>query len=588
VLQWTLAYAAAAYTLLHATQMAAESFDWPHFIVRIAAVVLILGVPIVALLAWYHGHKAQHRFSTAELTLLTVLLIIAGSILWAMTRASVTHIAAPTTAAGAPRTSIAVLPFANLTGDASKDYLGDGMAEEVLNTLAKVPGFRVPARTSSFAYKGRSVDVRQIARDLGVGAILEGSVKSAGERIRVTAQLVSAQDGLRIWSDSYDRQFTDIFKLQDELSDAIVQALQGTINPTAATAAARGPGTQDVEAYRLYLQARAADRPTEEGTLQAIALYDHALARDPNFARALAWRAVRRTMAIGLVLYPNALEKSEEDARRALALDLSLPEAHLALAKVATARGRWLEAETDFRIAISAQPPDAESLVMYSNTLLLSSGRLREARTQAAEAYRLAPADPLVARNNAAVNSIMGFDSDAVRFAELALELGIPPSSDPVLAYVRANAAARSGRYGEAAARAAEGTPAPFHEAGGAEAFRLSYIALGDPKKVPEAREALQRLVRSDWSRIDTISRLHLIALFTSLGALDQAYDVANRGLEDFNGGLWAALWRREMGAFRKDSRFQAFVTRLKLMDYWKQYGPPDECDLKGDTLVCR
>src|SRR6266702_4467786 len=144
VLQWALAYAAAAYTLLHATQMVAESFDWPHVIVRIVTLVLALGVPIVVLLAWYHGHKARHRVSGPELTMITVLLVIAGTILWALTR---DHTQAALTGSAAPRTSIAVMPFANMTGDASKEYLGDGMAEEVINTLTKVPGLKVPART---------------------------------------------------------------------------------------------------------------------------------------------------------------------------------------------------------------------------------------------------------------------------------------------------------------------------------------------------------------------------------------------------------------------------------------------------------
>jgi TolB-like protein len=587
VLQWTLTYAAAAYTLLHATQMAAESFDWPHLIVRIVALVLVLGLPIVVLLAWYHGHKAQQRFSTAELSLLTVLLIIAGSILWAMTRTSVTHTTAPTTGLSAPRTSIAVLPFVNLTGDASKDYLGDGMAEEVIHTLARVPGFKVPARTSSFAYKGRNVDVRQIARDLGVGAILEGSVRSAGERIRITVELIDAQDGLHIWSDSYNQQFTDIFKLQDEISSAIVQALQGTVNSSAAPVAAQGPGTHDPDAYRLYLQARAAYNATEEGLHRAMALYDQAVARDPHFAQALAWRSETLGGAIRLGFpYPNALEKSEEDARRALALDSSLPEAHLALGQIAALRNRWVEAETNYRAAANVQPPDARVLAFHA-TALLATGRLRQAHTLVAEAYRLAPADSVIVRDNAIVESRMGLDSSAIRFADLAVALGMP-SSAIYLPQVYINAAVRSGRYEEAAARVAEGMPPALSEAGGAEAFKLGYLAMGDPKKVPAAREALQRLVRDGWDRIDPQSRGFVVALFTRLGAVDEAYALANRTLDDFNVGLWTALWVPEARAFRTDSRFQAFVTRLQLIDYWKQYGPPDDCDLHGETLVCR
>src|SRR5439155_5471466 len=110
------------------------------------------------------------------------------------------------------------LTFANLTNDATKEYLGDAMAEELINTLTKVPGLKVPARTSTFAYKGRSTDIRQIARDLGVGSILEGSVRAAGKRIRITAQLINAKDGLHIWSQSYDERFTDLFALQDKLA----------------------------------------------------------------------------------------------------------------------------------------------------------------------------------------------------------------------------------------------------------------------------------------------------------------------------------------------------------------------------------
>ncbi len=122
------------------------------------------------------------------------------------------------------------MPFVNLTGDASKDYLGDGMAEEVINTLAQVPGLKVPARTSSFAYKGRNTDIRQICRDLGVGTILEGSVRTAGKRIRIAAEMIDAQDGLHIWSHTYDEQFSDLFKLQDDLANAIVQRLQVSLN----------------------------------------------------------------------------------------------------------------------------------------------------------------------------------------------------------------------------------------------------------------------------------------------------------------------------------------------------------------------
>ena len=116
------------------------------------------------------------------------------------------------------RHSVAVLPFANLTGDATKDYLGQGLAEELIHTLARVPGLRVPARTSSFAYQGRDIDVRRIASELDVGTVLEGSVRAAGERIRITAQLIDGESGYHLWSQHFDRRFEDLFELQDELA----------------------------------------------------------------------------------------------------------------------------------------------------------------------------------------------------------------------------------------------------------------------------------------------------------------------------------------------------------------------------------
>ncbi len=153
------------------------------------------------------------------------------------------------------------MPFANLTGDPSKDYLGDGMAEELINVLVKVPGLTVPSRTSSFAYKGRNTDLRQIAKDLNVSTILEGSVRSAGETIRVTAQLIDAQTDRHLWSETYDRKSSDLFKLQDDLAHEIVTAFKTTMNADLPDISSQDPPTKDVEAYGLYLQGIALGEP---------------------------------------------------------------------------------------------------------------------------------------------------------------------------------------------------------------------------------------------------------------------------------------------------------------------------------------
>jgi len=255
VAEWTLAYAASAYTLLHVAEMLSEAQDWPHLVVRYLSFILLLGVPIVMTVAWYQGAKALRRVTGPELAIITILLVIVGSVLWALGPRTQERAAAASAASSlgrtsvsgpvapaAPRTAIAVMPFVNLTGDASKDYLGDGMAEELINTLTKVPGLQVPARASSFAYKGRNTDIRQTARDLGVGMVLEGSVRVAGNRIRIAAQLINAQSGLNQWAQTYERKFTDLFSLQDELATAIVQTLQAKLNSASPPAGLPVPG----------------------------------------------------------------------------------------------------------------------------------------------------------------------------------------------------------------------------------------------------------------------------------------------------------------------------------------------------------
>ncbi len=177
--------------------------------------------------------------------------------------------------------SIAVLPFANLTRDPEKEYFSDGMAEELIYRFARVPGLRVAARTSVFAYKGRNADVRQIARDLGVGAVLEGSVRGAGERIRVTAQLVDGQTGYHLWSQSYDREFADLFQLQDELAAAIVPALGSRMHVSLPAGEVSGRPTESLEAYELYLQANAIRFQLGDENLRlAEKLYQRAIALD--------------------------------------------------------------------------------------------------------------------------------------------------------------------------------------------------------------------------------------------------------------------------------------------------------------------
>jgi TolB-like protein/DNA-binding winged helix-turn-helix (wHTH) protein/Tfp pilus assembly protein PilF len=492
--------------------------------------------------------------------------------------------------ATASKTSIAVLPFANLTGEPAKEYLGDGIAEELINVLARVPGLKVPARTSTFAYKGHPTDIRRIAKDLSVATILEGSVRSAGERLRISARLVDATSGFQIWSQDYDRQSADIFKLEDDLASQIVQSLRTHLNAELPAASPLRAPTQNVEAYQLYLRAQAAADGSPEGFLRGIALYDEALMRDPLFARALAGRSDMQTalVAIGRPL-PEGLDNAERDAKQALFLDSSLASANAVLGTIYSLRDNWLKAESSFRAAIAADPGDGYIRSQYAAFVLSSTGHVRQAYSQASEAYRLAPANGFCAVALVLVSSLKGqqADADTLRFAHLAVKLGASPQQ---FAWFYAQVAARRGHYEEAAARLADGLSPAVRSAGGAKVVKLALDALGDPTKKSAARQALTDLTRQlDSAEIDPRFGPQIMYLFTLLDGRDQAFELMQRvNAETLSNGWVMAFWAPEMRPFREDRRFQALAQRLRLVEYWKQYGPPDECYLKNGALLCR
>jgi TolB-like protein len=599
VLQWSLAYLGAALALAHGQELLAHTYHWPEFVGRLLIGLLIVGFPIAVALAWYHGHKALRGFSVAEATIVSLLVLTGAGLLVALVRTPddrVTRtVARPVGAAGSsselidntPAASIAVVPFANLTGDSSKEYFSDGMAEELIDSLSQLPGLKVPSRTSSFAYKGHNVDIRRIAQDLGVRTVLEGSVRSAGERIRITAQLVDARSGYHLWSQSYDRELADIFKLQDELGTAIVEALQKKMNLPITALPARAPPTEDLEAYQLYLRAETA-RADEITTSQRIALLDQAIARDPKFVQAIARRAELRVSYVILgYAGANTLTDAEADARRAIELAPRSTQAHSALAFVDVLHGQWPTAEVEFRRALAADPADPRAHYLYAG-LLTSLGQLRLARAEATEAHRLAPVNAPALAWLSIVNAILGADDESAKYADLALAQGSPRV---VLGYPVVTVYLRRGRLLDASRAWLEALPPAARLAGADELAKLFFGALRDARQRSDAVHRMMGLapgiIRASPSQIDRV-----MLTFALLGSLDDAYAIANDYLDHhglaavslFAGGVWMP----EMRALRKDPRFQAFAQRMHFIEYWKQYGPPDECDLHGEAVACR
>ncbi|MFC4314992.1 winged helix-turn-helix domain-containing protein [Steroidobacter flavus] len=487
------------------------------------------------------------------------------------------------------RIPLAILPFANLSSDPATDYFSEGMAEELINTFARVRWFEVASRTSTFAFKDRNVDVRKIARELDVEAVLEGSVRRVGERIRVTAQLVDGRTGHHLWSESYERGWDDLARVQDELTVAIVDS---TASHFVIGSARRKTPTRDLEAYHLYLQAMALrSQPSEDNLESAVQILGRALARDPDFAR--AWYAIAEARAYraandGCAL--TLLNHAERDARHALALDPSISRAHGVLGLINACCGRWIEAETELRKALSLVSRNPDALLFHAIYVARQAGHHRKALAEIQLAYEFTPSSPALALHLGAQKLLDGERAEACKWIDLAIANGYPRDLAEVRE-ARAQLAMLDGRFEEAAQELTEILSPTSREAGGFEAIQSFYRAQSDPSRGDRAIAALRaweaKLSPED---LDPGAAHRLIVWYTMLRAIDDAHDVAQRLIDRLAsqgtiGNGWGILWTKEMHAFRASPRFQPLLSRLGLLGYWRQYGPPDNYVLRGELL---
>ncbi|MBA2565915.1 MAG: tetratricopeptide repeat protein [Gemmatimonadetes bacterium] len=290
------------------------------------------------------------------------------------------------------RKSIAVLPFVNVSSDPENEFFSDGVSEELINLLTRLPQLRVASRTSSFSFKGKSVNVRAAARDLGVNTILEGSVRRAGTRIRITAQLIDAESDSHLWSETYDRQLEDIFAVQDEIAHRIVDALEITLSPKQERIIHKAP-TTEVQAYEYYLRGRMFFYQERGGVEMARQMFARAIEIDPGYA--LAYAGVADAAAFLYMWYDKNdahLEQAEAASRRALELDPELAEAHAARGHVLSLERRYDEAEREFETAIRLDPRLFEGYYFYARDAL-SQGKLEKAARLFEQASEVRPED---------------------------------------------------------------------------------------------------------------------------------------------------------------------------------------------------
>jgi len=581
-------YGIVAWVMVEVADVVFPALQLPEWTVTFVVVLLMLGFPIAMVFAWVFDLGPQGIERTEPLAhrsggipafeRLAYLLLLAAAM------AGLGYLLLPgylpslvsSTPEAATRSSIAVLPFSNLSQDGADDYFSDGMSEELLNLLARVPGLHVAARTSSFAYKDQNVDIRQVARELGVETVLEGSVRRAGDRVRITAQLIDAKTGYHLWSNTYDREMADIFVVQDDISAEIVKALQGELSGEETTEAVvrAAPPTENVEAYQLYLQARHQWKRRGEGPIRrSIELLNQALALDPDFARAYAGLAAAYVVLPGYSGEDRVPlnEKAAAAARQALGRDPNLAEAHAVLAEIDSTNGRWTDAEAGFFFATSLDPNDATSRQWYS-LLLRRVGRLDDALAQARAALELDPTSPVINSNMAETYSTLGYDEKVLAYRQTAVDLGLDVS--------------RSDGSGEqiVAMRSGDGDAvAEFLKANRVDgrprdAFIDALAAvINDPGSWAEQKSALEG---------EGLPPENMFKLYAILGRSREALDTA-LALPDVDKLDVDILWMPEAARMRRLPEFGRLVESVGLLDYWKQYGWPDDCRPSGATVQC-
>ena len=425
IVQWLLAYLAGAWLLLQVVDLLADMYGWPVGVLRPLPVILGVGSLLVLILAWYHGEKGAQRVSAAELILIAGVLTIAGAGVALLGRDGQGAVVAAETDTNTEQGSIAVLPFADMSPGKTQAFFSDGLTEELLNVLAQIPELRVAARTSSFSFRDSKLPIDSIARALRVNYVLEGSVRTQGDQVRITAQLINAATGYHMWSETYDRQIKDIFAVQDEISSAIVRNLRLKLQPGTSAKLVQA-GTADPEAHTLVLKGvHAFNGRDRAGAAKSADYFKQAIARDPNYAQAHAYLAQTYWMQAYRRWLPadEGYQLARKQVDEAIRLDPNNALAYVVRGRVLDVHDwKFGEAEAAFTRAAQINPGLAD---IYLNRawLLMRLGRPQEAIADAQRATRLDPVSAAAHNSLGSMYSYARQSEAAITAYRAALEL---------------------------------------------------------------------------------------------------------------------------------------------------------------------
>jgi TolB-like protein/Flp pilus assembly protein TadD len=577
VIRVGLVYLIAAWLIIQVAQATFPALLLPGWSVTLVVVLVVLGFPLALILSWAYqvtSEGADHSATTVHfivdrsrkidfvvIAALACMVIILGYERFFARESRAPAVAETTGTSAASRPSIAVLPFTNMSDDPANAYFSDGLTEEILNLLVRMQVIDVAARTSSFFFKGKDVDIKMVAEHLGVSNILEGSVRREGEQIRVTAQLIDAESGFHLWSDTYDREMKDIFRIQDDIARQVVDALEIVLSSESSAILERVP-TTSVNAYEYYLQGRDYLRGDHSETrLQsALLLFGRALDIDPLFAEAHAglcdahlalYRRSRSTeffanaeracnqglaldssagdvyVALGnLYRYSGQHDNAVDHFKKALAINDKDVDAYTGLAETYRDQNDFDQAEQNFQRAIDIQP--GTGAVTWRWATFYFSGRIAEATQAYRQAADLAPDNATPYNNLGSSYYLLGdFENAAAAWNK---SLALAPSSS---AYMNLGSSYFfAGRFGDAASMyrtASELSPDDYEvwgslgdaltQAGGSDdEARASYL------KAIELGEKMLAINASDAQIMATLSQYH-----ARLGNVERAMELVSQ-----------------------------------------------------------
>lgn len=600
-----IAYLVVAWLVMQVADVVINNVGAPGWVFQIIMLVLGTGFPLVLIFAWAFeltpdGVKRDSEVDRSESIrqetgqklnrgIILILVVALSYFVWesrfhndndvvavSETETSV-KIETQALADQAAEQSVAVLPFINMSSDPEQEYFSDGITEEIINALVKIPGLSVPARTSVFGFKGQQGDVRNIGQQLGVTHVLEGSIRSQGKQVRITAQLIKVDDGFHLWSETYDRQLDNIFIVQEEIAAAIARVLTGELGLEVITVPNQ---TNNMEAYDSYLQGRALlHKRGEENLDQAIELFTHTVTLDPEFAP--GWAAMALTYSV--MDWTSARpEKAISTANHALSLDPDNVDALDALASALRESWQWADAEVYFEQAMAIDPQSSELLEDYAEFLGMV-GRIDEYLSIGETGYAVDPLLGPLADSYVLALSNMGKYDRAMEVIEewnkSTNQEHIPDWwHEPVWKMMPLMA---GGDTSGAIAMAKKIGPEQM-----SEPVKLAIIELLEDPANEQARDILRNTVSTEnrlYYSSDSYTS-YLVLIYT--GDIDYSIDRMISDARQYGHGNIEHIWSPILSELRQLPRFEEFLELVNLPEYWDQAGWPDICQRHDDGRI--